>query len=89
MTIDRRTIFIEAWKSARRMRGQYRTLRTAFAAALRRVWSLVKAMAAEEARRPVSPVRPIASTWEAGNIHRAVAVAAHRARLGSYVIHCW
>ena len=37
MNIDRRTLFTEAWKSARRMRGQYRTLRTAFAAALRRV----------------------------------------------------
>ena len=89
MTIDRRTLFTEAWKSARRMRGQYRTLRTAFAAALRRVWSLVKAMVAEEARRPVLPTRPIVSTWEAGNAHRAAAGAAHRARLGSYVLHCW
>ena len=50
MAIDHRTIFIGAWKSARRMRGQYRILRTAFAAALRRVWSLVKAMAVEEAQ---------------------------------------
>lgn len=54
MTIDRRTIFIEAWKSARRMRGQYDTLRASFAAALRRVWGLVKAMATEAARRPTT-----------------------------------
>lgn len=89
MTIDRRTIFIEAWKSARRMRGQYDTLRASFAAALRRVWSLFKAMVAEDARHPVQPVRPAAPTWEAGNIHRAAAVAAHHARLGTYTIHCW
>jgi hypothetical protein len=44
MTIDRRTIFTEAWKSARRMRGQFTTLRAAFAVALRKVWGLAKAI---------------------------------------------
>lgn len=44
MSIERRTLFLEAWRSARRTVGQYRTLRTAFAAALRRVWALVKEM---------------------------------------------
>ncbi len=89
MTIDRRAIFIEAWKSARRTRGQYQTIRAAFAAALRRVWGLVKAIAAEVARRPTRMLVPAPKTWEAENHHRAAAVAAHRARLGTYVNHCW
>lgn len=89
MTIDRSHIFTLAWKSAKAQVAGYRTLRASFAAALRRVWGLVKAMVAEEARRPAQPARPMASTWEAENIHRAAAVAAHRARLGNYTIHCW
>jgi hypothetical protein len=85
--IDRRTIFTEAWKSAKRTAGQYRTIRCAFAAALRRVWSLVKAMMVEAKRPTVS--RPVARPWESENTYRAAAVTAHKARLGSYVIHCW
>lgn len=50
MTIDRRQIFTLAWKSAKGTAAGYPSLRAAFAAALRRVWSLVKAMVAEEGR---------------------------------------
>lgn len=91
MIISRRDIFTEAWKSARRTRGQYRTMRASFAAALRRVWALVKAMATQEeaTRRPVAPQRPQAKTWASGNTHRAAAVARRNARLGSLVHACW
>lgn len=89
MTIDRSHIFTLAWKSAKAQAAGYPTLRASFAAALRRVWGLVKAMVAENARYPARPVRPVAPTWETENIHRAAAVAAQRARLGTYAIHCW
>ena len=89
MTFDRHQIFAAAWKRAKAHRNGYRTLRAAFAAALRSVWGLAKAMVAENIRRPALPVRPAAPQWENANAHRAAAVAASRSRLGSYVIHCW
>jgi hypothetical protein len=92
MTIDRRQLFTLAWKSAKGTVTGYRNLRAAFAAALRRVWGLVKAMVAEEARRPAKPVQPernAFSDWWNSNPHRAAAVARRNARLGSYVVGCW
>ncbi|CCG41599.1 hypothetical protein [Magnetospirillum molischianum] len=89
MFIDRRTLFLEAWKQARRIRSRYRNLRTAFAAALRTTWELVRAFAAEEARRPTPKPAPVVRKWEDENPYRARAVAARKARLGSYVVNCW
>ena len=85
--INRRIIFTEAWKSARRTAGQYPTIRAAFSAALRRVWSLVKAMVVDAKRPTVS--RPVARPWASKNIHRTRAVARADQRLGSYVLSCW
>jgi hypothetical protein len=89
MTIDRSTIFTEAWKSARRMRGQFTTLRAAFAVALRKVWGLAKAIMAEAARRPVVKPVPVAPRWEDENAYRAQAVARQKVRMGSHYRHCW
>jgi hypothetical protein len=89
MTIDRRTIFTEAWRSARRMRGQFTTLRAAFAAALRKVWGLVKAIMAEAARRQPTVNQPVSPRWEDENPARAQAVARQKARMGSHYRHCW
>ncbi|HLO78478.1 MAG TPA: hypothetical protein VK196_18640, partial [Magnetospirillum sp.] len=86
--ISRSEIFKMAWKAAKGTAAGYRTLRAAFAAALRRVWSLVKAAAAEEARRPVRPAQP-AKTWASENPYRAAAVASRKARLGTYSHPCW
>lgn len=88
MLIDRRQIFPLAWKRAKATAAGYRTLRAAFAAALRSVWSLVKAAVAEEARRPVRPAQPV-KTWASENPHRAAAVARRTARLGTYSVACW
>lgn len=88
MLIDRRQIFTLAWKRAKATTAGYRTLRTAFAAALRSVWALVKAAVAEEARRPVRLVQPV-NTWASENAYRAAAVASRKARLGSYSAPCW
>lgn len=88
MIISRREIFTLAWKRAKATAAGYRTLRTAFAAALRSVWSLVKAAAAEEARRPSRVVEPVDS-WVSENPYRAAAVAARKARLGTYYTHAW
>lgn len=87
MTIDRSQIFTLAWKSAKGNAAGYGSLRAAFAAALRRVWGLVKAMAAEDARRPVTPAQPAPnafSTWWNSNPHRAATVTRRNARLGTY-----
>ncbi len=94
MTIDRRQIFTLAWKRAKAHRDGYRTLRAAFAASLRAVWALAKATVAADAQAkaklPVwdattTPSRPRPVTaWEKANPHRAAAVAAARARLGTY-----
>lgn len=88
MLIDRRQIFTLAWKRAKAAAAGYRTLRTAFAAALRSVWALVKAAVVEEARRAVRPVQPV-NTWASENPYRSAAVASRKARLGSYSAHCW
>lgn len=89
MIINRRQLFKLAWKSAKGTASGYRNLRAAFAAALRRVWELVKAMTKEEARcRPVQPV-PTVEDWFMANPHRARAVATRRARLGTYYTHAW
>lgn len=92
MTIDRRQIFTMAWKSAKGTASGYRTLRESFAAALRRVWSLVKAMVAEEARRPACNVQPETNAfgaWWNSNPYRVAAVARSNARLGSYCTNQW
>ncbi|HLO76523.1 MAG TPA: hypothetical protein VK196_08720 [Magnetospirillum sp.] len=90
MTIDRHQLFTLAWKSAKNTREGYPTLRAAFAAALRRVWGLVKAMVKEQAQaRPSS--RPVAAAqdWFMANPYRARAVAARQQRLGTYSVGCW
>lgn len=89
MPIDRRQIFTLAWKSARGTAAGYPSLRAAFAAALRRVWSLVKAALAEETRRPFVPQRTTISSWATENPYRARAVAARQKRLGTYSVGCW
>lgn len=90
MTIDRRQLFRLAWKSAKGTAAGYSSLRAAFAAALRRVWGLVKAMVKEEARRlPVIKASPNVPSWWNQNPHRARAAAAGRARLGTLVHACW
>lgn len=90
MPIDRRQLFTLAWKSAKGTAAGYRTLQAAFAAALRRVWSLVKAAMAEEVRRPALPSRPTAPLrWEDENPYRKAAVARRTARLGCYTVNCW
>ncbi|MBC7907611.1 MAG: hypothetical protein H7Y60_12830 [Rhodospirillaceae bacterium] len=87
-TIDRSQLFRLAWKRAKATAASYRPLRTAFAAALRSVWSLVKAAMAEEARRPVRTVEPV-NSWVSENPYRAAAVAARKARLGTYCTNAW
>ncbi len=89
MSIDRRLLFTEAWKSARATRSLYRTLRTAFAAALRRLWPLIKATAEMKAQAAFRKTHAPATAWEQENPYRARAVAARKARLGSYCINCW
>jgi len=92
MIVSRSQIFTLAWKRAKATAAGYRTLRTAFAAALRSVWALVKAAAAEEASRPVRPIQPERNTfsdWWESNPHRAAAVAARKARLGTYCTNAW
>ena len=81
MTITRREIFAQAWKSARRMRDCFPTIRAAFADALRRVWAMVKEMALAE---PSVQARPMA--------HRVASVVAadRRRRFGAECMpHCW
>lgn len=90
MTIDRRQLFTLAWKSAKKTAQGYPTLRAAFAAALRRVWELVKAMVKERAlARPSSRPGATAPDWFMADPHRARAVAARQRRLGTYSVGCW
>lgn len=89
MLIDRRTLFAEAWTLAHRLRAAHGSIRAAFGAALRKVWELVKAMAAAEACRPTRPVQRLLPRWEDGNGYRAAAVVARRARLGTLCGHAW
>lgn len=86
--ISRREIFRQAWKRARATAAGYRNLRAAFAAALRAVWDLVKALVAEEAHRVARPAQPV-KTWATENTFRAAAVASRKARLGTYCINAW
>ncbi|MGE5502734.1 MAG: hypothetical protein ACM33T_10140 [Solirubrobacterales bacterium] len=89
MTADRTQIFRLAWKSAKGTAASYDSLRAAFAAALRRVWELVKAMVKEEARRPVVQPTSVAPDWFMADPYRARAVANRRARLGTPCTHAW
>lgn len=85
--IDRRTLFTKAWQQARRTVGQFRTLRSAFAAALRETWVFMKMMAAETARTAAIQAARAAATpqkWADQNPYRASAVARHVARLNTH-----
>ncbi|MBF0324230.1 MAG: hypothetical protein HQL42_04085 [Alphaproteobacteria bacterium] len=88
MPIDRPQLFTLAWKSARKTAQGYPTLRAAFAATLRRVWELVKAMVQEQARPSPRPVAA-APDWFMANPYRARAVANRQRRLGTYSVGCW
>ena len=85
-SITRSQIFTLAWERARAKRDWYETIRAAFAASLRRIWEQVKALNMVEAEQKARPVvvRPVASDWANGNVHRAAAVARGKARWGHY-----
>lgn len=89
MLISRRDIFKMAWKKAKTQGATYRNLRTAFAAALRSVWELVKAAIAEEKRRPAPVQSRPAPSWFNSNPYRVAAANRAKARLGSYCGGAW
>ena len=94
-SITRSQIFTLAWDRAKAKRDCYETIRAAFADSLRKIWEQVKALKMVEAEQKVRPVvvRPVASDWANGNVHRAAAVARAAARWGHYSpgvrTYCW
>ena len=76
--ITRSQIFTLAWDRAKAHAAAYLNLRASFAAALKAIWSIYRAVKASDAEQKVRPFtpRPVSKAdWFDSNPHRAAAAA--------------